>query len=95
LLELGRLYEADRKDYERARNLWEIALKKWNASEGPKPLEERDLFARQELVAHLANIEERLGNLRGAVAYLEELARFSPFPDAIHKQIEERRALLK
>lgn len=92
LLELGRLYETDRQDHERARNVWEFALKKWDQQESGK--KEPDLFARQQILAHLADLEEKHGDMRKCIAYLEELARLSPYPEMIRQQIEERKARL-
>src|SRR5881394_712156 len=51
IFELGRLYESDRKDNERARNLFELALKKWDQQEPTK--EKPDLFMRAQILANL------------------------------------------
>lgn len=95
LLELGRLYFVDRKDSQRAQNLWELALKKWEQSESSKPENERDEFVHQQLLAHLADLAEHNGDLRGAVAYLRQLEKLSPFPETIRKRIDELNPRLK
>jgi tetratricopeptide (TPR) repeat protein len=88
LLELGKLYETNRKDPARARNVWELALAKWEKHEPEK----RDLFGKEQLVAHLADLEEKAGNYSKAIAYLEELVNLSPNPDLIRKRIGELKA---
>jgi tetratricopeptide (TPR) repeat protein len=90
LLELGRLYETDRGDHERARNVWELALAKWDRLERDK--KEPDLYSREQILARLADLEEKQGRLARAIEYLEELKKLSPNPEEIQKQIDERRA---
>jgi len=92
IYELGRLYETDRHDPSRARNLWELALRKWDAQEKNKP--EPDLQAREQILAHLADLEEKQGDLPKAISYLEQLAPLSPHPEIIQQQIAERKARL-
>ena len=62
LFELGKLFEESRKDYVRARNLFTVALNKWQASESGKQY--RDELAYLEIVGHLARIEEAEGRRR-------------------------------
>lgn len=90
LLELGKVYETNRKDPVRARNVWELALAKWEKSESGK--ETADLFAKQQLIGHLADLEEKAGNNSQALAYLEQLVNLSPHPDTIKKRIADLRA---
>jgi len=87
LFTLGKLYSENRHDPTVARNLWELALRRWNEQDdaGKEP----DLGAYDEIVAHLANLEERQGNLREALAYLEVEKEVSPVPDVIQKTIED------
>jgi tetratricopeptide (TPR) repeat protein len=86
LLELGRVYEA-RNDDERARNVWEYALKKWRQVEGGES--EPDNFGLSQIDAHLARLEERHGNFAKAVQYLKELKTVSPNPAEVQKRIDE------
>jgi tetratricopeptide (TPR) repeat protein len=91
LFELGRLFDEARHDPQRARNVWELALRKWekrwaNAREKD---EEKDRFALEQILGHLARLEEREGNVTKAVEYLRKLKEVSPHPEAIQKQIEE------
>lgn len=87
LFELGRLMEKDRKDLQRARNLWVAALRKWNATEASQPKPNRLLLA--EITLYLARLEEREGNLPAALPYLQILKTVSPHPDTIQRQIDE------
>jgi tetratricopeptide (TPR) repeat protein len=90
LLELGRLYEMNRNDPVRARNVWELALVKWEKREAGK--EKPDLFAKQQLIAHLADLEEKAGNNSKAIGYLEKLVTLSPNPDFVKQRIAELKA---
>lgn len=92
LLELGKLYEADRQDYDRARNVWELALKKWDAQERGK--EHPDLFAREQILAHLVELEAQHGDLSRCLAYLRQLEPLSPHPETIRKHIADIQAKL-
>ncbi|MCL5098831.1 MAG: hypothetical protein M1608_15125 [Candidatus Omnitrophica bacterium] len=85
LFELGSLYDENRHDPIRARNLWELALRKWQAQETVKP--KPDNFAYEQITAHLARLEEREGNRNLALHYLDLLKKVSPDPAAIQHQI--------
>jgi len=88
LFELGRAY-ADLRDDTRARNVWELGLRKWHAQEDAKP--EPNVFLRRELTACLAALEQRQGRIAEAVRHLETLKSLSPGNQAIQKQIDELR----
>jgi tetratricopeptide (TPR) repeat protein len=88
LFELGRAF-ADLLDDTRARNLWELGLRKWHAQEDAKP--QPNLFLYQELAACLAALEQRQGRTAQALRYLELLKSVSPYPEAIQKQIDKLR----
>jgi tetratricopeptide (TPR) repeat protein len=87
LFELGSLYFENRHQPDRARNLWELALKRWHELEaaGKNP----DKFDCDQILARLAFLEEEQGNVPKAITYLEEEAVYSPSPDAIKKHIGE------
>jgi tetratricopeptide (TPR) repeat protein len=89
IFELGRLFEEDRKDDLRARNLFELALRKWERSESGKA--EPDKFVFQQITGHLARLEEREERFEKALEYLELLRAVSPNPDKIQEQIAELR----
>jgi len=87
LFELGRIYDENRKDPVRARNVWELALKDWHARDaaGAKP----QFLVYDEILGHLARLEEQQKNYAQAIVYLEELKLVSPNPLQIGKWIEE------
>lgn len=69
LFELGRLAEENHQDLSRARNIYELAWKRWQEKEAAKP--EPDIFVRQQILSHLAGVEEATGNTKTAIAYWE------------------------
>jgi tetratricopeptide (TPR) repeat protein len=92
LFELGRIYQEDRKDIGRARNVWELGVKKWDQQTTPKT--EQDNFVLAQLTVHLARLEEDQGNLAAALQWLERAGPVSPDQEVIRKQIEELRQKL-
>lgn len=94
LFELGRLYHENERDPARARNLWELALRRWNEREGRKQATEQDLFALEQIAVRLARLEEQEGNLARAIQLLELARRASPHPAVLEAQIAELRARL-
>jgi len=87
LFALGRLYHENDHDSTRARNLWEVALRRWKEQETGKP--KPDNRALDEITVNLARVEEEQGNLAQAIVYLEEAKGVSPAPETLQKQIEE------
>ena len=87
LSELGKLYYENRHDPNIARNLWEMALRRWDDQDAAG--EEPDLILYDEIIANLAHVEEEQGNLQGSLSYLEIEAEVSPVPDAIRKNIDD------
>lgn len=87
LFELGQLFYFDRKDTARARNVWEIALRKWQKNEGGKEKPDNDVLV--HTLVNLARLEESLGNYAKAVEYLARLKPLSPRPEIIEGQIAE------
>jgi len=86
LYELGRVYAENKNDPDRARNLWEAALRRWQKQESAKP--EPDKFSFVEITSHLAKIEEQQRNYSQALEYMEMWKARSPSPAAVQKQIE-------
>lgn len=93
LLELGRLYHQNHKDNVRARNLWELARRKWRQTEATKA--EPDTLQLDRILTSLARLEESEGNFAKAVEFSLELRAVSPHPDVIDRQIEELRAAIR
>lgn len=92
LFELGRLYEENRHDSARARNVWELALKKWELSESGK--KDPDLQRLDAIAIHLARLEEKEGNFARAITFLELACKASPSPEALREQIAELKTKL-
>ena len=87
LFELGRLYYENYHDAARARNLWELGLRRWAEQEtaGKKP----DLFHLDQLAVNLARLEEKQGNLPRAIELLGLAKKASPHPEVLQQQIDE------
>jgi tetratricopeptide (TPR) repeat protein len=76
--ELGRVYDENRHDPLMARNLWEVALRKWNAQskraeEENNPALKPDDLVFDGITARLAKVEETQGNISKAIHYMELL----------------------
>jgi tetratricopeptide (TPR) repeat protein len=89
LYELGRVFDENHHDTARARNLWELALRHWQQVEPAK--KDPDDFMFLEIVSHLAKLEEKAGNYRQALAYLDLWKTRSPYPGQIEQQAADLR----
>lgn len=89
LFELGRIADEHRKDPARARNLWELALAKWQKFELPK--KHPDTFSLLQIASHLALLAERESRWDECLHYLGLWKAASPQPDEIEKRITEVR----
>jgi tetratricopeptide (TPR) repeat protein len=87
LYELGRVYSENKNDPDRARNLWEAALRQWQKQEAGKSDPDKFLFV--NIVTRLALLEEKAGHREQAIAYMELWKAHSPNPEAVQKQIDE------
>jgi tetratricopeptide (TPR) repeat protein len=87
LFELGKLYQESRRQPDHARNLWELALHRWQEQDaaGKKP----DPLIGDAILANLVHVEEEQGNTGKALSYLDLELKVSPAPDAIQKRIAE------
>jgi tetratricopeptide (TPR) repeat protein len=95
LFELGRIAEENSHDPARARNLWELAYRRWQEREGPKPEADRDRLSLDAITTHLAGVEEQEGNLEKAIFWLEQAKQASPDPNSLQEQIERLRGRLR
>jgi tetratricopeptide (TPR) repeat protein len=91
MFELGRGY-FDKRDYDRARNVLEMALQRWREQENPKPPEQQDRFVAEQIVNYLARVEDRAGNRERSITWLELLKKISPNPGQIDRRIAEMRS---
>lgn len=85
LFELGALMEAKKDDF-RARNVWRMALKRWQQQEPGK--EKPDIVTLEKILVRLANLEERNGNLAAARQYLQLTLKVSSHPADIQRMID-------
>lgn len=92
LFELGRLYQDGLHDVQRARNVWQLALRKWEQTEPRK--KEPDYLEREKIAVHLARLEEAAGRFERAIELLELGMQASPNSAALQKQIDELRGKL-
>ena len=93
LFELGKLQQENYHDASRARNLWELALRRWREQQSGK--KDPDNLAAEQICVRLAHLEEQAGNLRQAIGYLETAAGVSPNAAALRAQIEELKQKLR
>jgi len=87
LLELGRLYKENYHDTARARNVWELALRRWREQQAGR--KEPDLITMEQITVNLARLEEQTGHFERAIGYLELACKASPTPKVLQQQIEE------
>jgi hypothetical protein len=90
LFELGRLYSESLHENQRARNVWQLALRKWDEQESGR--KNPNSFEREKIAVHLARLEEEAGHFERAISLLELAKKASPSPDALQKQIDELKA---
>lgn len=87
LFELGRIYSENRNDTGRARNVWELAVRKWDERESGK--KEPNIFLRAQLLGQLAKLEEAEKNYPRALEHLTLLKAISPNKEGIQKWRDE------
>jgi tetratricopeptide (TPR) repeat protein len=87
LFELGHLYYENNHDPDRARKIWDLALRRWSEQEtaGKKP----DLLKLGQIAINLARLEEKEGNLARAIQFLELSQKGAPHPEVLQPQIDE------
>lgn len=87
LFELGRLYRDGLHDAGRARNVWELGIKKFllRSSEQQK----EDKLVLDDLAVNLARLEEDAGNYGQAIKWFQLAQTVSPLPESLQKQIDE------
>jgi len=90
LYEMGCLYKDNYHDINRARHVWELALRRWHEQEPGK--KDPDLIGLEKINIHLARLEEESGNWDAAIKYLDAAMKSSPNPEALRKQIADLEA---
>jgi tetratricopeptide (TPR) repeat protein len=89
LFELGACYE-ERTQTALARNLWELALRRWQEQQVGQ--EHPDYLTLAQILTRLARLEVRENHRDQAVKYLEIYKKVAPAPDQVQKRIEEVKA---
>lgn len=87
--ELGRIYFENNHDPARARNVWEHAVRSWQKQEASKP--DPDKFILEQILTHLAKLEEEAGNVSRAINYWEQVKVLMPERDSVQTRIDELR----
>jgi len=90
LFALGKIYQKNLHDNDRAHNVWNVALKKWHKLEDGK--QKPNLLLLDEISVNLAQVEEGAGNYPRALELLELAKTASPSPAALQERIDELRA---
>jgi tetratricopeptide (TPR) repeat protein len=90
LFELGVLEYENHNDMDRARNLWELSLRRWQEQAAGQ--KDPDLTMLEKIAIHLARLEEKTGNLKSALHYLELAQKVSPNAEGMQKEVEEMKA---
>jgi tetratricopeptide (TPR) repeat protein len=86
LLELGRVYHESDHDLNRARNVWELGLKKYAAL--GKDAQKDNQIVCDSLLVQLAYLEDEAGNYGRAIERFRAAQEFSPNPQALQEQID-------
>jgi tetratricopeptide (TPR) repeat protein len=98
LFELGRIYDENYQNENRAQNIWEAALRSWAREMPGVPQSERlertianfdDRFVFEQIQTSLALLEEKAGNTAAASARWQQAELASPTPDDIQKHIDQ------
>lgn len=84
LTELGKVCRK-LNEPDRARNIWRLALRRWDETEKSK--EEPDKIGRHGILLRLADLEESQGHFNEAVRWLQEAKAYSPNPAALDERI--------
>ena len=85
LFELGLLCGEQKHDSERARNLWDLALARWNNQEAGK--KEPDLFMLEKIAVHLAALEETAGNFPRALELFQLAQKAARNPAGLQDRV--------
>jgi tetratricopeptide (TPR) repeat protein len=90
LFELGRLYNENYHDAGRARNVWELAVRKWLALDPQTQSDDKLIF--EKITTQLGELEKNAGNWSQAVKWFQAAQKVSITPDSLQKQIDEIKA---
>jgi tetratricopeptide (TPR) repeat protein len=100
LFELGRIYDENYNNPDRARTIWEAALRSWAQEEPGVPQSDRlklsnqnfdNRFIFEQLQTYLAQLEEKAGHTDAAIAHLQQAELASETPGDLQQQIDDLR----
>jgi tetratricopeptide (TPR) repeat protein len=91
-LELGYVYDFNKKNPSRARNEFDLALQKWKKQDAAGQASAPKAYV--EILDGLVRADGQLNDLKQLLADLEALEKVSPNKDAVEKTIQETRAKL-
>ncbi len=86
LFELGRIFNDVHHDYDRARNVWQLGVRKFSTL--PEQRQKDDKFVYEEFVVSLSHLERDAGNYALAIDWLRKAQKVSPVPGALQEQID-------
>jgi tetratricopeptide (TPR) repeat protein len=92
LYELGRLYDENDHDTDRARDVWQLALRRW-LQQNPQAQKENKLGF-EEIIAHLAQLERGAGNWQQAINWFQAVQKVAPDPGALQQRIDEIKKIM-
>jgi tetratricopeptide (TPR) repeat protein len=90
LIELGRLYYENYHDANRARNVWELAFRRWREREASQ--KEPNYVPFGAITEFLGNLERNEGHYAEAIQWFELAKTHAPSPATLQAQIEALRA---
>lgn len=86
LHELGRVAYEHRKDIQRARNLWVLALGSFRKAD--QSVQDAELLLHCQLLSSLAKLEQEEKNNAEAIRYFTDLKKISPFKEQVQAWID-------
>ncbi len=86
IFELGRIYYESRHDLDRARNIWLLGVNKFFKLAPDRQKEDKLIF--EEIVVHLARLEDDAGRYEEAINWFHVAQKVSPVPGALQGQID-------
>jgi tetratricopeptide (TPR) repeat protein len=86
LFELGRLYNESYHDPDRARNVWELAVRYWLKLSSDDQRENKLLF--EEITTNLGQVEDKAGNFSQALNWYQAAQKVSLAPENLQKLID-------
>ena len=87
LFELGQLYDENDHDIGRARDVWQLALRRWLQQDPPAQKENKLGF--EQITVHLAQLERGAGNWQQAIKWFQAVQKVAPDPNALQQRIDE------